>query len=219
MARTGKIARLPLAIREELNERLRDNESGAEILGWVNALPITQEILAKKFQGVPISDANLSEWRSGGFAEWLDDQGKVHKTQKLSEQLMRLAQASGGNLSKGLLAIAVGKLHEALEAGAEIETDEEGNAVITGPTLDKLVSAVTKVRAMELEEQKLDVKKVEVTQKGQALDLETRKFNHIRVKSFVDWMADEEAKKIATSDLATDAKLDALGQYLFGDAW
>jgi hypothetical protein len=219
MARTGKIARLPLAIREELNERLRDNHSGGEILTWVNALPITQEILQKQFASEPISDANLSVWRQGGFAEWLEDQEKVHKVQKLSELSLRLAKASGGNLSEGLLAIAAGKLQEALEAGAEIDTDEEGNPILTGPSLDKLVTALAKVRGMELEAQKLEVKRIEVTQKGQALDLETRKFNHLRVKSFIEWMADEEAKKIATSDLATDAKLEALGQYLFQDAW
>jgi uncharacterized OsmC-like protein len=219
MARTGKIARLPLAIREELNERLRDNHSGTDILAWVNALPITQEILKAKFSGNPISDANLSEWRGGGFAEWLDDQEKVHKIQKLSELSLRLAKASGGNLSEGLLAIAAGKLQEALEAGVEIDIDEDGKETISGSPLDKLVKALTAVRGMELEAQKLEVKKVEVTQKGQALDLETRKFNHIRVKSFIEWMADEEAKKIANSDLATDTKLDALGQYLFGDAW
>jgi hypothetical protein len=219
MARTGKIARLPLATREELNERLRDNHSGTEILTWVNALPITQEILKKQFGGEPISDANLSVWRQGGFAEWLEEQDKVHKIQKLSELSLRLAKAAGGNLSEGLLAIASGKLQEALEAGIEVETDDEGNEVFSGVPLDKLVKAVTAVRGMELEAQKLEVKRVEVTQKGQALDLETRKFNHLRVKSFIDWMADEQAKKIATSDLATDAKLEALGQYLFQDAW
>lgn len=217
MARTGKIARLPLAVREELNERLRDNESGAEILAWVNALPITKEILFKKFQSVPISDANLSEWRSGGFAEWLDEQGKVHKIQKLSELSLRLAKASGGNLSEGLLAIAAGKLQEALEAGVEVEIDEDGKETISGSPLDKLVKALTAVRGMELEAQKLEVKRVEVTQKGQALDLETKKFQRATAELFIAWCEDERAKEIALGGATKDNKVAQLIQLWFGE--
>jgi hypothetical protein len=220
MARTGKIARLPLAIREELNMRLRDNESGQTLLEWLNGEEVVKQVLAKSFNGEPISDANLSIWRQGGFAEWLEDQDRVHRIEKLSELSLRLAKASGGNLSEGLLAIAAGKLQEALEAGCEVEIDEaSGKEVISGVSVDKLTAAVAKIRGMELEAQKLEVKKVEVEQKGQALDLETRKFNHLRVKSFIDWMVDEKAKEIATSDMAADTKLEALGKHLFGDAW
>jgi len=220
MARTGKIARLPLAIREELNMRLRENESGQTLLEWLNGEEVVKQVLAKSFNGEPISDANLSIWRQGGFAEWLEDQDRVHRIEKLSELSLRLAKASGGNLSEGLLAIAAGKLQEALEAGCEVEIDEaSGKEVISGVSVDKLTAAVAKIRGMELEAQKLEVKKVEVEQKGQALDLETRKFNHLRVKSFIDWMVDEKAKEIATSDMAADTKLEALGKHLFGDAW
>jgi len=220
MARTGKIARLPLAIREELNMRLRENESGQTLLEWLNGEEVVKQVLAKSFNGEPINDANLSIWRQGGFAEWLEDQDRVHRIEKLSELSLRLAKASGGNLSEGLLAIAAGKLQEALEAGCEVEINEaSGKEVISGVSVDKLTTAVAKIRAMELEAQKLEVKKVEVEQKGQALDLETRKFNHLRVKSFIDWMVDEKAKEIATSDMAADTKLEALGKHLFGDAW
>ena len=39
MSRIGKIARLPHDIREQLNRRLLDGQSGTEILQWVNELP------------------------------------------------------------------------------------------------------------------------------------------------------------------------------------
>jgi len=38
MTRTGKIARLPLSIRDQLNRRLLDNEPGPSLLGWLNSL-------------------------------------------------------------------------------------------------------------------------------------------------------------------------------------
>lgn len=218
--RTGKIARLPLRIREELNSRLRDNQSGQEILPWVNALPETKEVLERHFYGLAISDANLSEWRSGGFAEWMDEQEQVHKVEKLSELSFRIAKAAGGDISEGLLAIAAGKLQEALEAGTEVELDDKGEPVFTGVALDKLVKAVASLRGMEIEKQKLGVKREEVAQKGQALALETKKFQRTTAELFIKWVADEEAKNIATaSDLNTDAKLEALGRHLFGDAW
>lgn len=221
MARVGKIARLPLAVREELNNRLRDNESGQSILEWVNALETTKEILERNFSGEPISDSNLSVWRQGGFAEWLREQDDIERIHRLQEVSLRLAKASGGNLSEGLLALNVGRIQEALEQFweglREVESTEDGNE--KDKAITKLLSSLTDIRSMELEKQKLDLKRVEVAQKGEALQLETKKFNHLRVKSFIEWVTDEEAKKIATSDLATDAKLDALGRHLFKEAW
>ena len=69
--RRGKIARLPLAVREELNTRLRNGEEGAQLVLWLNGLPAVQEILAAKFKGKAISECNLSNWRAGGYADWL----------------------------------------------------------------------------------------------------------------------------------------------------
>lgn len=47
MARTGKIARFPIAVREELNTRMRDGQTGLEILPWLNALSEVQTVLGK----------------------------------------------------------------------------------------------------------------------------------------------------------------------------
>ena len=210
MARTGKIARLPFAIREELNMRLRDNESGQTILEWLNGL--------EQCQDAPINDANLSLWRQGGFAEWLEDQDRVHKIEKLSNLSLRLAKASGGNLSEGLLAIAAGKLQEALEAGCEVEIDEaSGKEVISGVSVDKLTAAVAKIRAMELEAQKLEVKKVEVEQKGESIALEKAKFQRSTAELFIDYCEDERAKEIALGSETKDTKVAKLIQLWFGE--
>ena len=40
MARTGKIARLPDDIREQLNRRLNDGEKGKKLVMWLNSLPL-----------------------------------------------------------------------------------------------------------------------------------------------------------------------------------
>ena len=72
--RTGKIARLPHQIREQLNRRLESSEDYEPILNWLNELPEVKQSLELHFAGRPISKQNLSEWRSGGFSEWLDRQ-------------------------------------------------------------------------------------------------------------------------------------------------
>ena len=70
-ARNGKIARLPRSVREELNERLEQSEQSPQLLSWLNALPEVKKILQNDFAGLPISPQNLSQWRQGGFQEWL----------------------------------------------------------------------------------------------------------------------------------------------------
>lgn len=217
MARTGKIARLPLVVREELNARLRDNENGQTILAWLNALPVCQERIKGEWKGEPISDANLSIWRSGGFADWLREEEQVHKIEKLSELSLRVVKASGGNLSEGLMAIAAGKLQEALEAGCEVEFDEAtGKETISGVSVDKLTAALAKIRAMELEAQKLEVKKIEVGQKGESIALEKAKFHRATAELFIDYCADARAKEIALGSETKDTKVAKLIQLWFG---
>jgi hypothetical protein len=67
----GKIARLPYAIREQLNQRLLDGQPSSVILPWLNALPAVQKILAAKFASAPVNTQNLSNWRAIGFQRWL----------------------------------------------------------------------------------------------------------------------------------------------------
>jgi hypothetical protein len=89
-ARNGKIARLPLEIREELNQRLERSEPGPQLLAWLNALKEVKKLLKAEFDGAPISKQNLSEWRKGGFEEWLARQelwAKVQKVEFLAEEL------------------------------------------------------------------------------------------------------------------------------------
>lgn len=221
MARTGKIARLPLAVREELNARLRDNENGQTLLAWLNALPICQERISDPksgWNGQPINDANLSMWRSGGFEDWLKDEDRIHKIEKLSELSLRVVKAAGGNLSEGLMAIAAGKLQEALEAGCEVEFDEAtGKETISGVSVDKLTTALAKIRGMELEAQKLEVKKVEVEQKGESIALEKAKFQRTTAELFIEWCENEKAKSIALGDATKDNKVAQLIQLWFGE--
>jgi len=84
--RTGKIARLPHPIREQLNRRLESCEDYEPILNWLNALPEARQVIDDHFAGRPISKQNLSDWRSGGFSEWQDRQDAVDFLTNLDDQ-------------------------------------------------------------------------------------------------------------------------------------
>jgi hypothetical protein len=70
MTRTGKIAKLPPSLQEELNHRLERGVSGRVLVAWLNAHPVVQAVLREFFEGAPVNEQNLSAWRCGGFADW-----------------------------------------------------------------------------------------------------------------------------------------------------
>jgi hypothetical protein len=71
LSRNGKIGRLPRPVRDELNQRLLDGEPGKELVRWLNELPEVKAVLQREFGGRAITEQNLSEWKQGGFRDWL----------------------------------------------------------------------------------------------------------------------------------------------------
>src|SRR5580704_11525472 len=91
--RRGKIARLPREVREQLNVRLDDGLEADQILPWLNDLPDVREVIAERFNGVPISPQNLSAWRQGGFREWLLQRELFDTAVHVREHLEEIGEA------------------------------------------------------------------------------------------------------------------------------
>ena len=70
MTRNGKIARLPKAIRDQLNQSLEDGVPGISLVNWLNMLPEVRQVMTDHFEGRDINEVNLSEWKAGGFLDW-----------------------------------------------------------------------------------------------------------------------------------------------------
>src|SRR6266404_2928862 len=85
LTRNGKIARLPLAVRQELNRRLDEGEQGKKLVAWLNGLPAVQAIAATEFGGKPIREQNLSEWKQRGYRDWLAKQEALEIAERLRE--------------------------------------------------------------------------------------------------------------------------------------
>jgi hypothetical protein len=116
-AGTGKIARLPRDVRDELNRRLDDGEDGAALLDWLNGRPGTLKVMQDHFAGQPVNKQNLSDWRQGGFLEWQRQQEALDFAGRLledAEDAEKLAQDGPlADRMAELVALSLGHLLQA----------------------------------------------------------------------------------------------------------
>ncbi len=144
MARIGKIARLSRAVRAQLNSRLQDNVEGKLIVLWLNSLPEVKELLAEKFDGRPINEQNLSDWRQSGYEEWLAHQDITAQAAELAANQQELAAALPGQSLPDHLAAAVSFRYAAILAAQGLELDEP--ALRQLKALGRICQAVVKLR-------------------------------------------------------------------------
>lgn len=100
--RNGKIARLPLDVRENLNRRLQDGQQGKKLVAWLNSLPDVRTIIETEFGGRPVREQNLSEWKLGGYRDWLVAQEARHVIARLEEELAECGGEDAQALSETL---------------------------------------------------------------------------------------------------------------------
>lgn len=210
---TGKIARLPPRLREEVNRRIHFGESGPRILDWLNALPEVKAVLDTYFAGEDISPQNLSNWRGGQYQRWEGEQKKIERTRARAEYSLQLAKASGGNLAEGALAQLTGEVLEMVEEIADLR--EAGQEISP-----KLIQAVNKslvaARAKELETQALALQERKAAQQDRALDLDEAKYELRYLADFVEHANNKKAHDIATGGGSKEVKMEQLRELLFG---
>lgn len=104
-SRTGRIARLPKAKRDLVNQMLQDGAPYKKII----------DALDKK--GEPgITSANLMYWRKGGYRDWLQQQERVEGMQKRSDRILQfLKNNPGTDLNEAGLKLAASHLFEVLD--------------------------------------------------------------------------------------------------------
>jgi hypothetical protein len=100
----GKIANLPSSLRDELNIRISDGDPGNELVEWLNAKPEVAEVINKLFDGAPISEQNLSEWRKRGYQKWLAHRNSVDESNAVSDNTEDIA-ATGIDCDKLILTL------------------------------------------------------------------------------------------------------------------
>jgi hypothetical protein len=115
MTRNGKIARLPNAVREQINRRLQDGDEGKQIAAWLNALPEAKAMLEGEFGGQPINETNLSNWKTGGYKDWQAQQEALEAVRSLGANASELCQATGGQLADQMATCLTARIAVALQ--------------------------------------------------------------------------------------------------------
>src|SRR5580658_9193119 len=123
-AGTGKVARLPVAIRQELNWRLLNGEEGRQLVDWLNGLPEVQAVMAAQFQGQPITEMNLSRWKHGGFLAWCEQQMALASVATVFEHSNDLQQADRNGLTDRLNMVLTARLARELQ---RLDSMKEGD--------------------------------------------------------------------------------------------
>ena len=202
----SKIGRLPFAVRNELNERIRDGAQGADLLDWLNGLKETKRILRETKSG-PVNAQNLTDWRSTGYADWLADQGDADRIRRLAEVSQTLAAAAGGNVAVVGCSIATAKIMDALESADDDKVSD-------------LATALVKLRASENAAQKVALAEEKNAIQKEQLSLSRAKFEHDTTRLFIKWAQNKDALALATDRrLGNDEKTERLGRLMFGDLW
>ena len=202
----SKIGRLPFAIRNELNERIRDGAQGAELLEWLNGLKETKKILREMKSG-PVNAQNLTDWRSSGYSHWLDDQKEADRIRRLAEVSQTLAAAAGGNVAGVGCSIATAKIMDALESAADDKIAD-------------LSTALVKLRASENAAQKVALAEEKNALAKEQLELSRAKFERDTTRLFIKWAQSKDALALANDKrLGSDEKTERLGRLMFGDLW
>ena len=147
MARIGKIARLPRDIRAQLNSRLQDGHEGKTIVTWLNSLPQVKRLLAKNFNGRPVTESNLSDWRQGGYEEWLAHQDMLVQAEELAANRRELEAIAPGRSLTDHLTNAVSFRFGAILAAQGLEFDDAARQQLR--ILGRLCQAVVKLRRSE----------------------------------------------------------------------
>jgi len=152
--RNGKIARLSLEIRERLNHRLSDGEPGNRLVEWLNSVPDVMQVMAEQFEGRPITENNLSEWRAGGYEEWTTLHSFLDETRVLSKNAGEVAETG---FSSDHMHIVLLAHHAHLLQNLGIMPEDKYQTRLN--TVRKLTASIMNMRRGELQKARFELQR------------------------------------------------------------
>jgi hypothetical protein len=101
--RNGKVARLPKEVRDQVNQMLLDN------------VPFAKIIESLGDQGKGITYRNMTNWKAGGYKEWLlDEERKDALILRRDSAISLLNEKAGATVQDASRTIAAAQLYELL---------------------------------------------------------------------------------------------------------
>lgn len=157
--RTGKIARLPKEIRERLNQHLEAGMPAHKLLDWLHRHVEVLEVLVRDFGGRKISEQNLSEWRQGGFQDWLALQERKVQLRLIDEQAEDLQGSVKSGLTDRLALLLTARYAEMV---AELSGQLDMSKARDREKLRQLCEEVTALRRMDHGAERLRIERAQL---------------------------------------------------------
>ena len=202
--RNGRIARLSRPLREELNRRLDEGESGRSLVAWLNGLP---EVIAQADEahgGKPLREQNLSEWRKGGYRDWQIRQESYEIAARLGEDAAAWADEERPPLTDSLAHWLAARYVLATRELAET-SGEEGWHRLRDACRD-----VVEIRRGDHSAQRLALER-------ERLDLERRREEQRSDEELLAWAMDPANRdRICRCYHARGAQMAQLREMMFG---
>lgn len=205
MTRTGKIARLPRTVRGELNRRLRNGEQGKRLVRWLNENAEVRAALQAEFGGRAISEQNLSEWKAGGYREWLAHQEALEHAAELAQAAGEL-QETAGALADHLATALTARYATAL---AEWDGDADGAGGRRLRVLRALCQDVVELRRGDHSAARLRIEQARLDRDKEQTEEEVLAY-------FQRWAKNPKVRAAICEGCATPAERERRLRQLFG---
>jgi hypothetical protein len=163
---------------------MRDGQSGKTLIGWLTA---AAPALGR------VNDQNLTNWRRGGYRDWVAGQARCDEIRKRAEDTRRELDAGGFSvLDKQIYELA-------------------GSLTDADPV--KAARAIAALKLAVVAEKRAGIA-------GRNADLAEKKFRRDTCDLFIKWAADRRATEVvADPSLSADQKTEVLGKIMFGEDW
>jgi hypothetical protein len=211
MTRNGKIARLPRDIRNQLNRRLDDGEPGVQLVTWLNSLPEAQAVLKAEFAERPISEQNLSEWKTGGYRQWLDQQEAKELVPLLTDEADELDPATGPPLTDRMAVWLAARLMVVVRRLAVADLDDAARWKLLHETAADIVA----FRKGDHSGERLKLDQERLAQRDQEIQIARQK----TVEAIKKAALDPAIQTALAGEGNNDEKTNALGRAIFGEEW
>ncbi|PWU21061.1 MAG: hypothetical protein C5B50_02630 [Verrucomicrobia bacterium] len=190
--RRGKIARLPNDLRDKINQRLLDGQEGIAILDWLNSLPEVRSFVDSEFDGYPLSPSNLTEWKQGGYRDWL----VTHNASTFLANLCDPDSLAQAGFTSDLVTILSRCLTVHYAACAQNLLSPDATPRDTLDFLRRLTTDLSRLRRSELDSKRLELD-------DRWLNLEQTHQEQRTATSFLAWADRPEVKEIITGEKDT----------------
>lgn len=236
MHRHGKIARLPLAVREELNRRiLEQSHTCREMAAWLNSLPEGKAVCERvaRARGAASSSIRMndvSRWQRSGFLEWLRQRENAEETREMAKWSVQLAKASGENVSEQAAKVLSGQILELLEGIVKLQRKQKAENPHQLEEVARAVNSLAKSLAsvrqadhnrlrLTQAQEKLAQADRKLSQADELIALDREKYQRDQSGMALKILGDQRAREIEASDESYEDKIEIMGKHLFGDLW